>query len=196
MLTEALQLLPSGITRLELQSYCVAAVPDALARVTRLQQLDIPGNAYEIDWSTPAAASLIPLLRCLRLSLIFGDDTPPAFTGGVVRIYYSLPSSDAAALAAASCMERLVLQCQRWSEETGQLLQALPALVDLRWALREGWEEGCGSLRASFAACIVPAVSTAWARVAHYCLQGILHRSPSPPLLLHTLQLGAVPRQR
>ena len=138
LLKPAVGLLPSGITRLELGSYCTADAPYALARLTRLRQLDILGNGQEIDWSTPAAAALIPLLRSLRLS--FREDTPPAFTGGIVAFQYSLPSSDAAALAAASRLERLALQCQRWSDETGQLLQALPALVDLRWAraLRRG----------------------------------------------------------
>ena len=85
-----------------------------------------------VDWAQPAAQAIVPLLRSLRL--LYCSCEPPAghLLGGMYNVIECLPSSAAAALMAASRLERLALQSHRWSGNVIVLCEALPALRDLR----------------------------------------------------------------
>ncbi len=131
LLPRALQLLPPGIAALELNSLCIPEAIAALARFTALQQLELTGNAMEVDWAQPAAEAVVPLLRSLRL--LYCSYEMPGSLMGIVRILVCIPDDAASALMAASRLERLALQVQRWSSDVLTVCEALPALRDLRW---------------------------------------------------------------
>ncbi len=134
LLLASLQLLPAGITSLELNSYCPNTAAVALARFTALQRLELSGNAMEVEWAEPAAGAIVPLLRTLRL-MYDDDELPPSLKGGVFNSLEEMPGSAASALMAASRLECLAIQVGRWTSDILTLCEALPALRDLRWAL-------------------------------------------------------------
>ena len=105
LLVESLQLLPDGITALELNSFCTDGAMPALARFTALHQLELTGNAMEVDWARPAAQAVMPLLRTLCL-LYINYETPPCLVGGYFYSFWDMPSSATSALTAASRLER------------------------------------------------------------------------------------------
>lgn len=131
LLPEALQLLPTGLTALELNSYCTHAAAEGLARLTGLQRLRLSGNAWEVDWAQPAAQALLPQLSALRLHYCILE--PPGCYGGSFNNLSTLPFDHASALMAASRLERLDIQMECWSDSISQLCEALPALRELRW---------------------------------------------------------------
>lgn len=128
-----LRLLPAAITALELRSFCTDELPSALARFSRLQRLDLTGNAASVNWSDPSSGPLVPLLHKVRA--LYGSYLPLAARWGAVPHKPTLPESDAVALAAASRLQRLDLQVERWADSIGELCEALPALRDLRCRL-------------------------------------------------------------
>ncbi|KAI7842092.1 hypothetical protein COHA_004287 [Chlorella ohadii] len=135
LLVESLQLLPDGITALELNSFCTDGAMPALARFTALHQLELTGNAMEVDWARPAAQAVMPLLRTLCL-LYINYETPPCLVGGYFYSFWDMPSSATSALTAASRLERLTLQVGCWTSDILTLWEALPALRDLSFDLQ------------------------------------------------------------
>ena len=87
----------------------------------------------------------MPLLRSLRL--LYCSYEMPGSLMGIVRILVCIPDDAASALMAASRLERLALQVQRWSSDVLTVCEALPALRDLRW------------VRLPFLACPTPVCS-------------------------------------
>ncbi|PRW45711.1 small GTP-binding [Chlorella sorokiniana] len=149
LLPRVLQLLPTSLTALELDSYCIKEVPASLARLSRLQRLALTGNAWEVDWAQPAAQALLPLLR--TLSLRYTDYIPPACDGGMFESYCSMPDDVSSALLSATCLETLALKVQCWSSNVLELCHALPALRTLSLCLEPDVDSDeaapCSSLR-------------------------------------------------
>ncbi len=146
LLVASLQQLPDGITALELNSFCTDGAMPALARFTALQQLELTGNAMEVDWARPAAQAVMPLLRTLRL-LYINYEHPSCLVGGCFYSFWDMPSSATSALMASSRLERLTLQVGCWTSDILMLWEALPALRELRW------------VRLPFLACPTPVCS-------------------------------------
>lgn len=126
-----------------------------LARFHRLQALRITGDASCVDWRAPGAAAVLPKLRALSLGPwrvpFYEIDDPLAFFDLPRHAVCpdALPAGMAAALAAATALDRLSLRVC-WSDEVPALVRALPALRGLELEIFE-----CSSQHAEAAATLM-----------------------------------------
>ena len=149
-----LALLPSCLTRLEIDSRVTGPLPAALQRNTAWRCLALAGDTAGVGWGSPGSAAaapvVAPLLTRLRLSF-----TRPRLEHGDHGVdALSVPEPTCRFLGACSALQALDIEA-RWSPALADLCRSLPVLRQLRWA------------GARAPACCTQQPGTGWARLLH-----------------------------